>query len=74
MYGVYRISKKWWHVEETANGHTAAESAKVKRDGKHVMFKKKKVAEKWAKENAREGEKLFVRKVSKPIECPDIWS
>lgn len=67
MYGVYRISKMGWHPEFTANGHSSAESAKVKRGGKHVMFKNKKVAEKWAKENAREGEELFVRKVSKEV-------
>ena len=66
MFGVYRTSY-WQEASPTHNGHTGALSSLVKRDGKHVQFKSKRVAEKWAKDNAREGEELYVRKVSKPL-------
>jgi len=66
MFGIYRISY-WQKGSPTHNGHTGALSSRVKRGGKHVQFKSKREAEKWAKDNAREGEELYVRKVSKPI-------
>jgi hypothetical protein len=62
-YGVYRKSKQQL---DAPSGNTSSESAKVKRGGKHVIFKNKKEADDWVKNNSK-GEELFVRKVSKPV-------
>jgi len=67
-YGVYRRSRFEWESWQTDGwkGNTGAASAKVKRGGKHVAFKSKKEAEKWAEENQKD-EEFFVRKVSKDV-------
>ena len=61
MYGIYRRSRAQIDAKD---GHTSAASAKVKRDGKHLQFKKERDALKWIEEN--DGE-FFTRKVSKEV-------
>ena len=68
MYGVYQQSRLQWHLEAEAQGHSAAASAKVKRGGKHITFKRREEAEAWVKANAK-GRQMYVRKISKPLEC-----
>jgi hypothetical protein len=61
VYGVYRKSQR---QIDCPDGHTSAESAKVKRGGKHLVFKREKEAQAWVAVN--DGD-FFVRKVSKGV-------
>lgn len=69
-YGIYRQSRCEWEAwpEQGGgwNGNTQAASAKVRRGGKHLVFKNKKDAQKWVDENSGK-EQFFVRKVSKDV-------
>ena len=65
MYGVYR-KEQGGQSYKRCEGHTAAASAKVKRNREHVVFKRKAEAQQWITDNAK-GEEMFVRKVSKGV-------
>ena len=68
MWGVY-TNTRGGDNHKRYQGHTFAESAKIKRNGEHMQFKRKRDAIQWMMDNESKygGCNLFVRKVSKRI-------